>query len=222
MNTSTLKPAEPADDPAHFDAQDDAAMEVAPARSATARAAAPTGRSRVDRLETFISRLAAKSRFVNRLSQLIWLPYAFRSGIRMKRVDQDSFTAVLPFKRFNRNWYNAMAGASLLANSEIAAGMFLFGACGGSYSIVCKELSYKFLRPCFGPAVYRVRPLEDLKALLDTGREFTIQLELDILQQITGKSGKERRVGKSLTTFYVTPRSLRKVGKANQQGQSGR
>ena len=51
---------------------------------------------------------------------MIWLPYAFRSGIRMKRLGETEFTAELPFRRFNRNWYNAMAGASLLANSEIA------------------------------------------------------------------------------------------------------
>lgn len=190
-----------------------AASQPAGLPAARAAAAPPAEPRRIDRFEGFVARLSAKSRLFNRISSLIWLPYAFRSGIRMKRIDKDSFTAILPFKRFNRNWYNAMAGASLLANSEIAAGMYLFGHCNGAYSIVCKELSYRFLRPCFGPAVYRVRPLVDLHALIATGREFTIQLELDILQQITGKSGKDRRVGKCLTTFYVTPRSLRKLGK---------
>lgn len=167
----------------------------------------------VDNVEAFISRLSQKSHFFQRLTSMIWLPYAFRSGIRMKRIDKQTFTAVLPFKRFNRNWYNAMAGAALLANSEIAAGMYVLGVTGGGYSTVCKELNYKFLRPCFGPALYRVRPLEDMDALLATGREFNIELELVIVQQIKKRKAKERRVGRCVCKFYVTPRSLRTTGK---------
>lgn len=186
-------------------------------------AASPPGqrpkrtKPRIDRLEAFFSRLGAKSKFFNRLFSLVWLPYAFRSGIRMKRIDKETFTAVLPFKRFNRNWYNAMAGAALLANSEIAAGMYIFGMTGGGYSVVCKELTYKFLRPCFGPAVYRVNPKQDVAALLATGEEFNVELDLDILQQIHGKPGKERRVGRCTCQFHVTPKSLRQHGKDRTQ-----
>src|SRR5262245_57038130 len=70
------------------------------------------------RVEAWISRLSTRNRFWQKLCSLIWLPYAFRSGITMKRLDAKRFTAVLPFRRFNRNWYNAMAGAALLGNSE--------------------------------------------------------------------------------------------------------
>jgi len=79
--------------------------------------------------------------------------------------------AVLPFRRFNRNWYRAMAGGALLANSEIAGGMYVFGIVGGDYTVVCKHLEYRFLRPCFGPAVYRMTPRENVHELVTAGGE---------------------------------------------------
>jgi hypothetical protein len=150
--------------------------------------------SLLDRIEAFISRLSTRNHFWHSVCSLIWLPYAFRSGIRMKRIDASTFTAVLPFRRFNRNWYNAMAGASLLANSEIAGGMYVFAEVGKDYRVVCKELSYRFLRPCFGPAIYRIAPKQDLKALMATGKEFNVDLDMDIVQGLvipgTGKKGR--------------------------------
>ena len=70
--------------------------------------------SLVDRVEQWIARLSSRSNFWHRVCSMVWLPYAFRSGIRMKRLDDTTFAAELPFRRFNRNWYNAMAGAALL------------------------------------------------------------------------------------------------------------
>jgi hypothetical protein len=175
----------------------------------------------MDRAEAFIARLSTKSTFWHRVCSMIWLPYAFKSGIKMKKVDSNTFAAELPFRRFNRNWYNAMAGAALLANSEIAGGMYIFGITGGDYTLVCKELSYKFLRPCFGPALYRITPREDVRALIATGKEFNITVDLEVIQQpvlpaALGKRQKkdsvlarlaqrERRVGKCVATFHVTP-----------------
>ncbi len=164
------------------------------------------------RVEAFISRLSTRNNFWHRVCSLIWLPYAFRSGIRMKRVDKSTFTAVLPFRRFNKNWYNAMAGASLLANSEIAGGMYLFAAVGSDYTVVCKELTYKFLRPCLGPAIYKVKPRVDVDALIATNEEFNIEIELDIFQQRLPVPGKKKRrdreirVGKCNSSFHVTPK----------------
>jgi len=83
-------------------------------------------KSFLDRVEAYISRLSTRNNFWHRITSLIWLPFAFRSGI--KRLNTNTFTAILPFRRFNRNWYNAMAGAALLGNSEIAGGMYVFGA----------------------------------------------------------------------------------------------
>lgn len=164
-------------------------------------------RSLMDRMDTFVSKLAARNNFWHRVTSLVWMPYAFKSGIRMKRVDHSTFSAVLPFRRFNRNWYNAMAGAALLANSEVAGGMYVFGVCGGHYTVVCKNLEYRFLRPCFGPALYKITPREDIHALVATGKEFNVTVDLDIVQQIGKKSGKDRRVGKCTAIFHVTPKS---------------
>lgn len=180
----------------------------------------PTARKRtfVDRVEAYISKLSTKNNFWHRVCSLIWLPFAFRSGIKMKRVDPQTFTAVLPFRRFNRNWYNAMAGAALLGNSEIAGGMYVFGVAGGDYTVVCKSLTYTFLRPCLGPAVYRIKPREDIQSLLSHGGEFNIIIDLDIYQGITkigpGKAGeREKRVGRCEATFHVTPKMHQKSKK---------
>jgi hypothetical protein len=75
--------------------------------------------SLTERMEAFVSRLSTRNNFWHKVCSLVWLPYAFRSGITMKRLGTDRFVAVLPFRRFNRNWYNAMAGAALLGNSEV-------------------------------------------------------------------------------------------------------
>ncbi len=162
-------------------------------------------KTRIERLEAWVSRLSTRNNFWHKVCSLIWLPYAFRSGISMKRLDRDKFTAVLPFRRFNRNWYNAMAGAALLGNSEVAGGMYLFAECGSDYIVVCKEMTYRFLRPCRGPAVYHVVNSEDVKEKLATGEEFNIDLEMEVRQQLK-KDGKEQRVGRCTITFHCTPK----------------
>jgi hypothetical protein len=164
-------------------------------------------RTLMDRIDAFISKLSTRNNFWHRVCSLIWLPYAFRSGIRMKRVDKSTFTAVLPFRRFNRNWYNAMAGAALLGNSEIAGGMYVFGACGGEYTVVCKRLEYKFLRPCLGSAVYRITPEQSIQDQLAAGGEFDVNLVMNVVQQIRKPGGKEKRVGRVQATFHVTPKA---------------
>lgn len=167
----------------------------------------PHSRAFIDKVEALIARMTVHNGAWRWLCSRIWLPMAFKSGIRFKKIDAHTFHAVLPFKRFNRNWYNAMAGASLLANSEIAGGMYLWGRVGGDYTVVCKNLSYKFLRPCFGPALYRVKPRQDLDALLAVGGEFNIDVDLEVVQQIVpGKHHAERRVGVSHAIFHVTPK----------------
>src|SRR5947207_7207497 len=79
---------------------------------------------RFDKIEAFVSRLSMRDNFWNSICSLIWLPLAFFSGIRLKELTSESFAAqaILPFRRFNRNWYRAMAGWALLANSAIAGG----------------------------------------------------------------------------------------------------
>jgi hypothetical protein len=161
------------------------------------------------RLEGFVARLSTRNNFWHRFCSLIWLPYAFRSGISLKRIDAKRFTAVLPFRRFNRNWYNAMAGAALLGNSEVAGGMFLFAGLGADYEVVCKKMEYSFLRPCYGPAIYEVTNADDidLDANIETNDEFNVSLTLDIRQQLARK-GMEKSVGRCEITFHCTPKDL--------------
>ena len=162
---------------------------------------------KMHRMEARISRLSTKNNFWHRVCSWVFLPLAFRSGIKFKHVAKDSFSVVLPFRRFNKNWYSAMAGASLLANSEVAGGMFVFGKCGGDYTVVCKHLDYKFLRPCYGPAIYNIEPREDLEAMVTEGGEFNITLDMIVNQAVHKKDRAEPRVGRVEITFHVTPKA---------------
>jgi len=160
-----------------------------------------------DKIEAFVSKLSMRDNFWNSICSLLWLPLAFWSGIRMKEPEPGSFVAqaILPFRRFNRNWYRAMAGGALLANSEIAGGTYVFGICGADYTVVCKNLNYTFMRPCFGPAVYRMTARESIHEQVKTGGEFNTTIDMEILQQ--GFRGeRDRRVGKCEATFHVTPK----------------
>lgn len=208
--------------------------EVAAADEVAAESEKPNGkkpkkvkRTFFERAEAFFEKLSTRNNFWNRVCSMIWLPYAFRSGITMT-LDENTYRATLPFRRFNKNWYSAMAGAALLGNSEIAGGNYVFSVCGGNYTVVCKHLEYKFLRPCHGPAEYRMTPLDDLHALVATGNEFNIAVRMDIVQVLVpinkkkmaqeldnpiDKPAKPKRVGRCTATFHVTPKSQHKAKK---------
>jgi len=162
------------------------------------------------RMEASLSRLSTKNNFWHRVCSLIWLPYAWRSGISMKRLNTGRFTAILPFKRVNRNWYNAMAGAALLGNSEVAGGMFLFSEVGTDYIVICKDLNYRFLRPCCGPAVYDVVNPESLHDHIvdakENGAEFNVDLTMNVCQ-IIAKGDRPLRVGRCKMTFHCAPKA---------------
>jgi hypothetical protein len=164
-----------------------------------------------ERLEAWASRLSIKNNFFHWLFSLVWLPFAARSGIKMyskHAMTRERFAAILPFRRFNRNFYDAMAGAALLGNSEVAAGMYLFSVCGGDYTVVCKEMKYRFLRPCLGPAIYRVVKSEDVEEKVKRGGEFNVTLELEVYQQQIVKKVGETLVGRCDITFHCTPKDM--------------
>ena len=160
-------------------------------------------------LDKVFSALSAHSNFWHRVMAWGFLPLAYRSGIKLKgrETPDDAFECVLPFSRFNKNWYQAMAGAALLANSEVAGGMSIFKQCGGDYTVVCKELHYKFRRPCLGPAVYRCEPREDLDALVATGEEFNVTVDITVLQAVVKEGEKQKKVGLCTAEFHVAPKS---------------
>ncbi|MEM7577696.1 MAG: hypothetical protein AAF328_09490 [Planctomycetota bacterium] len=162
---------------------------------------------------------STKDNLGHRICSWIFLPLAYRSGIKFRgragyadtSITGDDttehFECVLPFSRFNKNWYNAMAGAALLANSEVAGGMYIFKSCGGDYTVVCKELHYTFRRPCVGPAVYRVEPREDLEPLVAHGDEFNITVDMTIFQAVVKKGEKQKKSGTCVATFHVAPKA---------------
>lgn len=110
-----------------------------------------------------------------------------------------------------------MAGGALLANTEIAGGMYVFGICGGDYTVVCKHLEYTFLRPCFGPAVYKMTPRENVRQLLAEKGEFNVTLDMEILQQVSTPGERDKRVGRSQATFHVTPKIQQKIKDARKE-----
>ena len=113
-----------------------------------------------------------------------------------------------------------MAGAALLGNSEVAAGMYLFSQIGEDYIVVCKEMTYKFLRPCLGPAVYEIVNTEDLQARVAAGGEFNLKLEMEIRQQLK-KKGREFRVGRCDITFHCTPKAMIEARKERREKAEG-
>lgn len=53
---------------------------------------------------------------------------------------------------------------------------------------------------------------EDLTEKIAGGREFNIDIELEILQQVPGiGAGKEKRVGRCDATFHCAPKAMLKA-----------
>ena len=173
------------------------------------------------RYRTFENWLTEKSTESNRWHRLlawVFLPLAYRSGIKLgQRSDTGDYEVAMPFTSFNKNWYNAMAGAALLGNSEVAGGMYIFNQVGPDYTVVCKELNYKFRLPCVGPAIYRVKPVDDIAELKKHKLEFNVTVDMLIVQAVRHKDEKERKVGKARATFHVAPKAKLRARQAQTQ-----
>jgi|GEM_PF-1224837 len=158
--------------------------------------------------ENWLTEKSTESNRWHRFLAWVFLPLAYRSGIKLgKRSDTGDYEVAMPFTSFNKNWYNAMAGAALLGNSEVAGGMYIFNQVGPDYTVVCKELSYKFRLPCVGPAIYRVKPVDDIAELKKHKLEFNVTVQMQIVQAVHHKDEKERKVGKATATFHVAPKA---------------
>jgi len=178
--------------------------------------------TRLRQIEAWLSRKSTESNRWHRFLAWIFLPLAYRSGIKLgKQTETGAYEAVMPFSRFNKNWYNAMAGAALLANSEVAGGMYIFDKVGSDYTVVCKELHYKFRRPCVGPAIYRITCNEDIELLRKHKLEFNVTVEMEIIQAVHHKDEKERKVGHCTVTFHVAPKAKLRARKAKLKERKG-
>ena len=176
----------------------------------------PSPQSLYDKIEAFVSKLSVRDNFWHSICSLLWLPLAFFSGIKMKQIDAKTFAAYLPFRRFNRNWYRAMAGGALLANSEIAGGMYVFGICGGDYTVVCKELNYKFLRPCLGPAVYRMTPARISASISPAVGNSTSPSIWIFRSRASAPASATSASGSASRRFHVTPKVHHKAKAARK------
>ena len=168
--------------------------------------------------ENWLTEKSTESNRWHRFLAWVFLPLAYRSGIKLgQRSDTGDYEVAVPFTTFNKNWYNAMAGAALLGNSEVAGGMYIFNQVGPDYTVVCKELNYKFRLPCVGPAIYRVKPVDDIAELKKHKLEFNVTVEMLIVQAVRHKDEKERKVGKAVATFHVAPKAKLRARQAQTQ-----
>lgn len=168
--------------------------------------------------ENWLTEKSTESNRWHRFLAWVFLPLAYRSGIKLGQQTTDGgYEVVVPFTTFNKNWYNAMAGAALLGNSEVAGGMYIFNQVGPEYTVVCKELHYKFRLPCVGPAIYRVKPIDDIAELKKHKLEFNVSVDMLIVQAVRHKDEKERKVGKATATFHVAPKAKLRARQAMSQ-----
>ncbi len=168
--------------------------------------------------ENWLTEKSTESNRWHRFLAWVFLPLAYRSGIKLgQKSAAGDYEVVVPFTTFNKNWYNAMAGAALLGNSEVAGGMYIFNQVGPEYTVVCKELHYKFRLPCVGPAIYRVKPVDDIAELKKHKLEFNVTVDMHIVQAVHHKDEKERKVGKATATFHVAPKAKLRARQAQTQ-----
>jgi hypothetical protein len=161
-----------------------------------------------DYLDKRITELAIYNPFWRRFLAFFWMPFAYHSGIRIVRRSGEALNVLLPFRRPNRNWYGDMAGAAILGNAELAAGMILFEHCGAECIIVCKKMDFHFHANCTGPALYVSRAKTDIEDKLAAGRPFECAMEMDVFQAEKGTSEPSRkRVGSCEMSFSVTQKS---------------
>jgi acyl-coenzyme A thioesterase PaaI-like protein len=170
------------------------------------------------KFENWLTEKSTESNRWHRFLSWVFLPLAYRTGIKLGQQTTDGrYEVVVPFTTFNKNWYNAMAGAALLGNSEVAGGMYIFNQVGPEYTVVCKELNYKFRLPCVGPAIYRVKPVENIAELKKHKLEFNVTVEMQVVQAVRHKDEKERKVGRATATFHVAPKAKLRARQAQTQ-----
>lgn len=162
-----------------------------------------------DWLDKRITALAIFNPFWRKLLSFFWMPFAWQSGLRVVAREGDALHMQLPYRRPNRNWYGDMAGAALLGNAEIAAGMALFEACGADCIIVCRRMNFDFHSSCTGPALYVARPVTDIAEKQEAGRPFECDVEMDVFQcgKRSGKPGT-KKIGRCEMTFSVTQKKF--------------
>jgi hypothetical protein len=156
------------------------------------------------KLEARLNRLSMSNGLFQRLLGFFFMPFISRSGLRVN-YSPDNFYAYLPNKRFNLNWYGTMAGASILGNSELAAGSYLFMLTNGNYRMICKQLKFRFLLPSTDPVIFKAFiDHEELQKQLTKGGRFTIDMDIKLFRAVS-KSETGKRIGSGTISFHAWP-----------------
>ncbi|MFT4731804.1 MAG: hypothetical protein ACI89W_000818 [Gammaproteobacteria bacterium] len=155
------------------------------------------------KLEKYFNRLSIKSRFFNRLLSFFYMPFVFKSGLKMNFVEDDYY-AILPKRRLNLNWYGTMSGGAILGNSELAAGSYLFMLSKGNYRMICTRLNYRFLLPSIDAIMYKASvDLDELAENIKAGGKFNIEMTIKVFRTNKNKAG--RRIGAGTISFHMWP-----------------
>lgn len=155
------------------------------------------------RLERALNRATIRSPALRWLLSLIFLPLAWRFGMRINYSDENFFVEV-PHKKLVRNTYGTVGGAALLANLELAAGSYLFMRTDGGHRIVCRNVSYRFILPSKNGLHFKVEPInEDLEASIQAGKPFNTSLKVNVFSRgkQAGKPG--RCIGRGEVQFHL-------------------
>lgn len=154
--------------------------------------------------EIRLNKLTMKSAVANRVLALIFMPFIARSGLKVN-YDPADFYAYLPKQRFNINWYGTVSGASILGNSELAAGAYLFMQTQGEYRMVCTHLDYHFLLPSTDAVIFKVDlDQAELEEKMAAGGKFMMDLTIK-LYRATSKINTGKRIGSGKISFKVWP-----------------
>ena len=150
---------------------------AAPGRPSQAPRRSPSG-SRAS-----ISKLSTAKNFWHRVCSFIWLPYAFRCGIRMQKLDARDLHRRAPLPSLQPQLVQRDGRRRRSATPRSPA--------GSTSSIWRRRLHGRVQAaelplpaPCFGPAVYQVVPKGDVDALVAEGGEFNIEIQLNVYQQL--------------------------------------
>lgn len=93
-----------------------------------------------------------------KFSWYLWkrLPLAWLMGLRIKQIEQDSCSIILPFKKRNLNPFKSMYFAAQIAAAELSTGLLLLVAIDGKpkISMLVKELNASFFKKAVTDIVF--------------------------------------------------------------------
>ncbi|EGG92902.1 hypothetical protein IMCC1989_2248 [gamma proteobacterium IMCC1989] len=156
------------------------------------------------RLERALNKATIRSPFLRWLLSFVFLPLAWRFGMRIN-YSLENFFVEVPHKKLVRNTYGTVGGAALLANLELAAGSYLFMRTDGGHRMVCRNVTYRFMLPSSNGLHFKVEPMneEDLEASIQSGKPFNTSLKVKVFSRGKQSGKPERCIGRGEVRFHL-------------------